>query len=603
MAGSRSGTLGRAVVRLAASLAVLSAAALAFGGSASAQPAQLFPGVTYETGVQFTPHGPVAIHIVRGPRPVGLYRLRPVLSNETITGRETLTAMERRLATQSTSVGVNGDLFALADGRPSGIVLRDGVLANAPNPDRSSAGVTLDGLLDVRRVKYFGTWRGTGQRRTLGRLNKEPVKNGIALFTSDWGRRTPSYADGVAVVLSPAPAATPNVDLTAPVSNVVQGGSAPLAPGTAVLVARGTAAPTLLAEAAVGTTVTFRLILQPDWNVVADAIGGGPVLVRDGTPVYRANEAFTISQIAPRNPRSAVGQLADGRVVLVVVDGRQSGYSVGMTTFEMAQTLVRLGAVRGMGLDSGGSSALAFEGGLLNRPSDGRERAISTALMLQYFGVYVPPPGEEVLSPNGDAVAEAQSLAFKVVRPSTVTVTLTAPDGGIAFQESLPRIPGAYDVPFPPVPVESPVPPTPPALPEEPLPLAEGRWTLAVSSVDDQGLSSSATRRFWVNSTLGFLRVTPARLVLPPRGASATIGWTQEHPARVRVTVETPEGLLLRTVTNARVEAGAPTFTWNGRLPSGKLAPGGRYLVRVTATNELGTVDLERPLTVRRTKR
>ena len=54
---------------------------------------------------------------------------------------------------------------------------------------RSSAGVTLDGLLDVRRVKYFGTWRGTGQRRPLNRLNKAPVKNGMSLFTPDWGRR------------------------------------------------------------------------------------------------------------------------------------------------------------------------------------------------------------------------------------------------------------------------------------------------------------------------------------------------------------------------------------------------------------------------------
>jgi len=591
------------VVRLAVLAAALSTLALVQVGSASAQPTQLFPGVTYETGVQFTPHGPVAIHIVRGPRPVGLYRLRPVLSNETITGRETLTAMQRRLVTQATSVGVNGDLFALADGRPSGILLRDGVLANAPNPDRSSAGVTLDGLLDVRRVKYFGTWRGTGQRRTLGRLNKEPAKNGIALFTSDWGRRTPSYPDGVAVVLSPAPATTPNVDLTAPVASVIQGGSAPLTPGTAVLVARGTAGATLLAEAAVGTTMTFRLILQPDWSVVADAIGGGPLLVRDGAPVYRANEAFTIAQIAPRNPRSAVGQLADGRVLLVVVDGRQSGYSVGMTSFEMAQTLVRLGAVRGMGLDSGGSSALAFEGGLLNRPSDGRERPISTALMLQYFGVYVPPPAEEVVSPNGDGVAETQALGFKVVRNSTVTAALTGPDGAIAYQESLPRTPGTYQLPFPPPPAQPPVPPPTPREPPGEPSLAEGRWSLAVSAIDDQGLTSSATRRFWVNTTLGFLRVDPGRLLLPPRGASATIRWTQTRAARVRVTVETPGGVLIRTVATGRVEAGTPTVTWNGRLGNGNLAAGGRYLVRATATNELGTTTLERPLTVRRTKR
>ena len=596
IAASGSGTLVRAVLRLATLAAAGATAALGLAGVASAQPTQLLPGVTYETGVQFTPHGPVAIHIVRGPRPVGLYRLRPVLSNETITGRETLTAMQRRLSSQATSVGVNGDLFALADGRPSGILLRDGILSNAPNPNRSSAGITLDGLLDVRRVRYFGTWRGTGQRRMLNRLNKEPTKNGISLFTPDWGRRTPSYPDGVAVVLAPAPAATPNVDLSAPVANVVRGGAAPLAAGTSVLLARGTAAASLLAEAQIGTNVVYRLILQPDWTAVADAIGGGPVLVRERRPVYRSNEAFTTSQIAPRNPRSAVGQLADGRIVLVVVDGRQAGYSVGMTTFEMAQTLVRLGAVAGMGLDSGGSSTLAFEGALLNRPSAGRERAISTALMLQYFGVYAPQPAEEVVSPNGDGAAEEQRLSFKVVRPSTVTATLTAPDGSVAFQESLPREPGSYGVAFPP-PGASPA----QAPPAEPGQTPEGRWTLTVSATDDQGLPSSASRRFSVNSTLGFLRIAPARLVLPPAGASATIGWTQSRAARVRVTVETPEGVVLRTVAARRFEPGTPAVAWNGRLPSGKLAPGGRYVVRVTATNEIGTVDLSGPLTVRRT--
>ncbi len=69
--------------------------------------------------------------------------------------------MQRRLSTQATSVGVNGDYFALADGRPSGIFLRDGVLADAAEPGALERGITLDGLLDVRRVSFRGTWRGT----------------------------------------------------------------------------------------------------------------------------------------------------------------------------------------------------------------------------------------------------------------------------------------------------------------------------------------------------------------------------------------------------------------------------------------------------------
>ena len=91
--------------------------------------------------------------------------------------------MQRRQSTQATSVGVNGDYFSsLADGRPSGILLHDGVLATPPNSSRSSAGITLDGLLDVRKVRFLGTRRGTGQRRALNFLNKAPGTNGISLF-------------------------------------------------------------------------------------------------------------------------------------------------------------------------------------------------------------------------------------------------------------------------------------------------------------------------------------------------------------------------------------------------------------------------------------
>jgi len=590
-------------------LVVSALTALAIGGvlspAGAAQTTQLLPGVTYETGVQFTPHGPVSLHIVRGPRPVGLYRLRPVLSNESVVLRETVSAMQRRLTTQATSVGVNGDYFSLTDGRPSGILLRDGVLATPPNSSRSSAGVTLDGLLDVRKVRFLGTWRGSGQRRALNFLNKAPGTNGISLFTTDWGPTTPRIAGSVAVVLAPFASATPNADLAVPVATTSQNGPVAIAPGTAVLIARGTAAAKLQAEAQPGSTVTLRLILQPDWATVADAIGGGPLLVRDGAPVYRSNEAFTTSQLVPRGPRSAVGQRADGSVLLVTTDGRQPGFSVGMTNFELAQTLVRLGAVRGMALDGGGSATLAFEGTVLNSPSDGRERAIATALMLQYYGVYAPPPLEAVVSPNGDGVAEQQALSFKVVRPSTVTTTLTAPDGTIAWQESGGREPATYDVAFPPVPPPPPPPPegepSPGPVPIEPLSPAEGRWSLTVTSTDDQGLSSSATRRFAVNSTLGFLALEPIRLFLPPSGRNVAIQWTQTRAARVKVTVETSEGILVRTVANQRLETGEQSVLWNGRASTGKLVGGGRYVVRVTATNELGAVSLTQQLIVRRT--
>jgi hypothetical protein len=224
--------------------------------------------------------------------------------------------------------------------------------------------------------------------------------------------------------------------------------------------------------------------------------------------------------------------------------------------------------------------------------------------MLQYYGVYAPPPLEAVVSPNGDGVAEEQRLAYKVVRHSTVTATLTAPDGTIAWQESgIARESGAYEVAFPP----PAVPPVPPAegqqAPAEPIVPAEGRWTLTVSSTDDQGLSSSTTRRFAVNSTLASIRVAPARVVVRNTGGRAEIRWSQARAARVKVTIETPEGIVVRTVSAAATQPGDQAVVWDGKAGNRKPIAGGRYVARIAATNELGVVSLTKAITVRRVAR
>ena len=160
-----------------------------------------------------------------------------------------------------------------------------------------------------------------------------------------------------------------------------------------MLVARGTSAGRLASEAAVDQRVTVRLILRPQWGGVVDAVGGGPVIVQDGRPVFRALEDFTSGQLSLRNPRTAVGQKADGGIILVAVDGRQPGYSTGLTNFELAQTMVRLGAETASALDAGGSTTMAFDGELLNRPSDpGGERPVADGLFVFYYGVHAPPP-------------------------------------------------------------------------------------------------------------------------------------------------------------------------------------------------------------------
>lgn len=578
--------------------------ALVLAAPAQAQRVELWPGVTYEQGVQLTPAGPVVLSIITGPRPGGTTTLEPVLSSDSVLGRETLTQMQRSISHRATVAGVNGDYSAFADGRPSGIVVREGQLLNPPSAGRVSAGVTVDGTLDIRRVAYFGTWRGTGPARVLNRYNKPAPENGTALYTSAWAAATPATADSAAVVLFPFPNATPGIDLDAPVVEVLGAGQVPIPPGGAVLVARGRAAAALQAEAPLGTMLRTQVKLRPEWPDLVSAIGGGPQIVRDGVPVFRAGEEFLASQLGPRAPRTGVGQLRDGRIVLVAVDGRQPGYSVGLTNFQLAQALVRLGAVTGMALDGGGSTAIAFDGALLNRPSDGRERPVGNALMFLYTGVYVPPPPAAV-SPNGDGVDDDAELAFKVVRPSTVTVTVTAPDGSVAFTETSERQPGAYPVAFPPPvapPVESP-PPTGAAarrVGAAQEPPAEGRWQLRVEATDDIGRATTMTRALTVDTTLGFLRTERRRLYLPPTGRDLAITWRLGRPARVTVRVEAKDGTVVRTLAQRRFGAGDQAVVWNGLGRDRKPVKGGVFVARVVARSALGRSELSTRFAVQR---
>jgi hypothetical protein len=570
--------------RILVPLAVL-AALLAADSPATGSQTMVWPGVTLSRTVQFTASGPVVVHALTGPRPGGATTLDLLLSNGSALGRETVSSMQRRVA-HGAVAGINGDFSRFDNGKLSGLFMRDGELVVAPNPNRSSAGVLSDGTLEVRRASMRGTWRANGgPLHALNRVNEAPQRTQAALFTPAYGLATPPVAGGKAVVLFPFPLTSPNVDLPAAVVEARSADTPVAIPaGGAVLVAGEGSAVTLAVEALPGSTVTTRVDLLPEWPNLVTATGGGPLLVAGGKPVISTDEWFTPVQIVPRAPRSAVGQRADGRIVLVAVDGRQAGYSVGLTNADLARLMVRLGAVTAMALDSGGSTTMAVDGVVVNRPSDGRERPVGSALVFRYDGVFLPLP-RPLVSPDGDGVDDTQSLSYRLAHPSTATVTLTQPDGSVAHTEAGPRDPGAYPVVFPPAGTD---------------PLTEGKWRLEAQATDDLGRATAMARTFVVNATLGFVRPERRVLRLPPQGAPLRVLWRLTRQARVTVTVETARGEVMRAFPTRLYEAGERSLTWNGlgrrRVP----VVSGTYLVRVRAVNALGVVEQVTPVRVRR---
>ena len=129
-----------------------------------------------------------------------------------------------------------------------------------------------------------------------------------------------------------------------------------------------------------------------------NAIGGGPMLVHGGRNVAEENywkEIFDCGglQGLARHPRTAIGATEDGKLVIVVCDGRNKRGSAGMTLPELADKMISLGCVEAINLDGGGSSTfVGREGRVLNMPSDTpgttaqdvalRERSVPTAVII-----------------------------------------------------------------------------------------------------------------------------------------------------------------------------------------------------------------------------
>lgn len=563
-----------------------------FAPSAGAAQQLLMPGVTYERKLQFTRFGPQAMHILTAPKPAGgLYGLKPVLSNGAAVGRERVTSMQKRAEASATVAGVNGDLFTWADGIPTSGLIQDGVLRTTPHPKRSMLGVDTVGSLRVDRISMLGTWHGSGPRRPIHLINRPPGPNGTTLYTPSYGATTPPNNGVFEAVLAPFPSATPNADLVGFVSENRRGGT-PIPPGGAVLAARGTQAQRLAVEAAIAELVTVRLVLRPEWRDVPEALGGGPELIRAGRPIFRPAEDFGTYHLNRRHPRTAVGQRSDGRIVMLVVDGRRPGYSAGMTNFELAQTMLRLGVVTASALDAGGSSTMAFDGQLLSRPSDsGGERLVSEALLVMYYGVYAPDT-EPSFSPNGDGAGDKQRLEYKIVKPSTVTATLTGPDGVARTLDAGERKPGIYKFSF-----------AGQRSRRFAQAEAEGRYRWTINAVDSEGRRSTAERVFSLNNTLGFISVQPSRVVVrKKRGGRLLIGFALTRPARISVTITSKTGQLLRVVRNANAAAGKVAVIWDGRYPNNKPVFAGTYVAKVVATNSVGRAELARSFQVRRAR-
>ena len=110
---------------------------------------------------------------------------------------------------------------------------------------------------------------------------------------------------------------------------------------------------------------------------IRDAVSFGPFLIMNGTPLEVTGMGGGL------NPRTAIGQRADGAVLLLVIDGRQT-HSLGATMNDLINVMLDFGAVNAANLDGGGSTLLYYDGKIQNNVSSiYGARGVPTAILVK----------------------------------------------------------------------------------------------------------------------------------------------------------------------------------------------------------------------------
>ncbi len=418
---------GRRFVLLGIALALVSSVAFAQAGS---EAVPIGPGATYQD--IYRPEGPWAIHIVQADLSQQFLEVHTLLGGGEMMSRRQLTGI---VGTEHMEIGravaaVNGDFFSLASksGLPLGLHVTDGELVTFPDQDRSVFYTASDGTMHIERLKanfwLRGPPAGPGQASAIllkfSAMNTPPQYAGMVLFTPRFGAQTQADMSTLQIALvGLTDRIHPNAEVNARIASIANAASQTIPPDGAVIAARGVSA-YVLRKLKVGDEVTLSLKVEPTdasetpmlpGGQILQAISGGPRIMRDGAvSVEAGRERFAESFATMRHPRTGIG-IRNGTLVMVTVDGRQPGYSEGMTLYEFAKLFADLGCNDAMNLDGGGSTTMVVRDRVVNSPSGGVQRAVVNALGLISVAP-IGPPIQIAIEPREFSVLSGERVAL-----------------------------------------------------------------------------------------------------------------------------------------------------------------------------------------------
>lgn len=377
------------VVAIVAIMNVVPSAAAPRAASPLARTASDVVGWSGEKGLHFfalsgrTFGVSAAIHVltIKG----SAFQVKIALADRAIDkGVQTPSAMCR--ATKNCVAAVNGDFFNLTrpgasdPGDEVGGIIQNCVLLHTP--EISHQQVNLNGPSVSEGLNWSANVDVNGVNVPITAINQELPMNyvgvrvpltGTLLFTSPYGLRTPIGRKRVTLVFDELDhlGRPTRINSTVELKLVARTKRPTKVRAGRVYISTSTASPLSALQAG------HSVVMTTTSTAGCNNIGGHPILLDDGvaSSIVPA-DTYMVKPYA----RTAIGWTASGVTVIMTVDGRD-GVS-GATANQLIGIFQALGVVTALDLDGGNSTTFYARGRILNHPSHGTERPVSTGLLV-----------------------------------------------------------------------------------------------------------------------------------------------------------------------------------------------------------------------------
>lgn len=333
-----------------------------------------------ENYVEYTPNSEAVPIVVNG---ASVYGTRTILSAADYMEKNSLRPL----------IGINGDYFSTKTGIPMGYTVVDGQLLSKEAGIQDAVGFRADGTGFIDKIGIDASLTHEDKKINIQYVNKWPQDgfSWVYMLDSNFSSTTKTDFNALYVICSATKGdLSLNSSMQLKVDEVfVYDGAIKIPDGKYVFVMDVDGNPEfydLLSNLAPGDNVKFANSVygaeRHDWSEaehIMSSIGGR--LLNNGV----VGDGFETGTA----PRTAVGIKSNGNLIFYTIDGRQSGYSTGITIKTLALRIQELGCVDAINLDGGGSTTIGgvFPGfedfSVSNRPSDGSARKCANYIFLQ----------------------------------------------------------------------------------------------------------------------------------------------------------------------------------------------------------------------------